>query len=340
MKLLLIVCVMVLLNGCGYVVEDFNVKSSEQPPVVSTNTLAPTSIPTLLPALTPTLVPTDTFIPSPTPTLVPTPTALPTPVFTSVENDLSPSFAQSISTEYMGVKFNLELITDSSLSPKITKIELEEGFEHTLAAIVAIDMFEMWWAKGPVPHNYDPNNFDLGELKDEFNSFMDLWARAEETGNPEDWEKIQISRILANDLNDGYGYQMNHYNFWMMYNGETPEGITGVRTFSIAFVSTTEVKNIQTSWHSSYSGEFVAGYGMNIDKDRLIIYLGHTAFRYAETFGGCGVSCLPAALVRRFTPMTIMSSVSVGYRDILSSEDIVNVMNLRDHLIVTPEVYP
>ena len=122
----------------------------------------------------------------------------------------------------MGVKFNLELITDSSLNPEITKIELEDGFEHTLAAVVAVDMFEIWWVKGPVPHKYDKNDFDLVELQDEFNSFMGLWAKAQETNNPEDWKRVQINRILANNLNDNNGYQMNYYNFWMMYGGDIP----------------------------------------------------------------------------------------------------------------------
>ncbi len=75
---------------------------------------------------------------------------------------------------------------------------------------------------------------------------------------------------------------MNPYNLWMMYEGETPEGITGIKTFSIAYVYTTEVNNIQPVWVSSYVGEFIKGYGMNIDKDKLIIYIGSTDFRYAN----------------------------------------------------------
>ena len=319
--------------GCGNVLVPV---ITNVPEFTSTFTQAPTETPEPRPTSTPTQAPTETPEPSPTPTLAPTPTAIPTPVFTSIENDLSPSFAQSISTEYMGVKFNLELITDSSLNPEITKIQLEDGFEHTLAAVVAVDMFEIWWVKGPVPHKYDKNDFDLVELQDEFNSFMGLWAKAQETNNPEDWEKVQINRILANNLNDNNGYQMNYYNFWMMYSGDTPAGITSVKTFSIAFVYTTEVENIQISWQSSYSGEFIKGYGLNLDKDRLLVYLGHTDFRYAEKPLGCGVSCVPAVSVRFFTPITVMSSISAGYKFYYSDFDITVSWNLRDHLIVSP----
>ncbi|HPD73790.1 MAG TPA: hypothetical protein PLX95_00640 [bacterium] len=340
-KLILLFMVFVLLlNGCGYVVGGSSVKSSKQPSVVSTNTLIPTFPPTFKPTSTPTLVPTSTPIPSPTPTLTPTPTAIPTPVFTSIENDLSPSFAQSISTEYMGVKFNLELITDSSLNPEITKIKLNEGFEDTLAAVVARVFFEIWWAKGPVQHNFDPHTFDLGEVDDEFNSFMSLWALAQETNNFEDWEKVQINRVYANNLNDGNGYQMNPHNFWIMYDGEPPEGITGVGTYSVAFVDTTEVDNLQISWVSSYSGEFLTGYGMNIDNDRLIVYLGFTDFRMGEVRNGCGLSCVPATFTLRFVPMTIMSSVNVGIKKFFSNTDMDLTYNLRDNLIVIPVTYP
>jgi hypothetical protein len=334
-RMLLSLVLVMLLNGCGYIVEGPNTQPSETPTTVFTNTAIPTSTHTLEPTSTPTQTPKDTPTPSPTPTLVPT------PAFTSVENDLSPSFAQSISIEYMGVKFNLELITDSSLAPAITKIRLEDGFEHTLAAVVAVDMFELWWAKGPVPHNFDPHTIDLSELREEFASFMSLWAKAQETNNPEDWGKVQIDRILANDLNDGNGYQMNYHNFWMMYDGETPAGITGVKTFSIAFVYTTGVNNIQVAWTSSYSGEFIKGYGMNLDNDKLIVYLGDTDFRLAgDVPWGCGVSCIPAQLVLNFIPMALKSSVTTGYKRFPNDEDRLFVFDLRDHLFVTPKEYP
>ncbi len=90
----------------------------------------------------------------------------------------------------------------------------------------------------------------------------------------------------------------------------------------------------------SYSGEFIVGYGLNLDKDRLLVYLGHTTFRRAEKPLGCGVSCIPAWSVRFFTPITIMSSISAGYKRYPSDVDITVSWNLRDHLIVAPEVYP
>jgi len=339
-KLILLFIVFILLfNGCTYVIADPVAPTVEKkPPVVPTQTAEPTPTFTQLPTLTPTNTPEPTD--TPTPTLVPTPTEIPTPVFASVENDLNPAYIQTISTDYMGVKFNLELITDSSLGPEITKIRLEGGFEHVLAAVIAKDIFEIWWAKGPVPHSFDPHNFNLSEVRADFESFMSLWSRAQETNDPEDWEKVQINKIFANDLNDDRGYQMNPYNFWVMFDGETPDGITSVKTFSVAFVDTLEVKNIQISWVSSFPGEFTAGYGMNIDKDRLIVYLGDTDFRYAEISGGCGVSCVPASYVLRFVPMTITSSVSVGYQKFVSSDDAVLIYDLRDYLIVSPKSYP
>ena len=335
--ILLFVVILVLLNGCGCVVTETDV-----PGIVYTDTLVSSSTSTPLPTSTYTPSPTNTPVPTatdtPTPTITHTPTNTPTPIPTEppAEWDLNPSYVQTIVTEYMGVKLNLELITDSSLSPDITKIRLEDGFDHVLAAVIARDIFWLWWAKGPEPHNFDPHTFDVSALDVEFVSFMGLWEKAQETNDPEDWEKVQINRIRANDLNDGYGYQMNPYNLWMMYDGDTPEGITGIKSFSIAYVYTTEVINIQPVWASSYVGEFIRGYGMNIDKDKLIVYLGDTDFRYAEQPGGCGVSCVPAYSILDFVPMSAMSSVEVGYKRFAGTGDKVYVRELINHLIVEP----
>jgi len=327
-----------LFNGCTYVIADPVVTTAEKKPsVVPTLTVEPTLTFTPLPTLTS----TNTPEPTNTPTPIPTPTNIPTPTFISVENDLNPSFAQAILVEYMGVKFNLELITDSSLNPEITKIKLVEGFEYTLAAVVAKVFFEIWWAKGPVQHNFDPHTFDLSEVEDEFNYFMSLWALAQETNNFEDWEKVQINSVYANNLNDGNGYQMNPYNFWIMYDGEPPEGIIGVKTYSIVFVDPTEAKNLQISWVSSYPGDFLAGYGMNIDNNRLIVYLGNTYFRMADDVPwGCGLSCVPASDTLLFVPMAIMSSVNVGFKRFANDSDRILTFNLRDNLIVVPTTYP
>jgi hypothetical protein len=331
------VVILVLLNGCGCVATKTDV-----PGVVYTNTSVPTSTSTPLPTSTYTPSPTNTPVPTatdtPTPTITHTPTNTPTPIPTEppVEWDLDPSYVQTIVTEYMGVKLNLELITDSSLSSDITKIRLEDGFEHFLARAIAGDIFWLWWAKGPEPHSFDPHTFDITEFDDEFVSFMSLWEKAQETNDPEDWEKVQINRIRANDLNDGNGYQMNPYNLWMMYEGETPEGITGIKTFSIAYVYTTEVNNIQPVWVSSYVGEFIKGYGMNIDKDKLIIYIGSTDFRYANKPGSCGDSCFAADSIFSFGSMTITSSINTGYKKFATKEEWAYVDDLIGHLIVEP----
>ena len=267
-RLMFLFMVFVLLfNGCGYVVTP--VVPSEQPSVVPTDTPVPTLTP--LPTETSTPRPTDT--PLPTATNTPTPTLVPTPTLgIPVENDLNPSYVQTMSTEYMGVKLNLELITDSSMNPEITKVTVDE---EMFTYVMARNVFRVWWVKGSPGKNTD----DI-PTEDDFMSFMELWAKAQETNDPEDWKKVQIDNLYANDLNDGEGYVQRPYSVWFMYNGdeEPPDGVNPITLVSVALVKAGIPKNVSEAY--GFLGSDV--YGANLNDYNMVFYLGNEKYMINE----------------------------------------------------------
>ena len=263
--ILLFVVILMLLNGCGCVVTETNV-----PSVVYTNTSVPTSTPTPLPTYTNTPSPTET--PVPTATNTPTPTLVPTPTLgIPVENDLNPSHVQSMSTEYMGVKLNLELITDSSLSPEITKISVNE---EMFAQVMARNIFRIWWVKGSPGKSVD----DI-PTEDDFKSFMSLWAKAQETNDPEDWQKVQIDNLYANDLNDGEGYVQRPYSAWFMYNGDSVSDVLAVNIVSVVLAENSKINNAKNT--SGFTNTYLS-YGLNINNYQMLFYLGDKPYVWKE----------------------------------------------------------
>lgn len=261
-RLMFLFMVFVLLfNGCGYVVTPG--VPSEQPSVVLTDTPVPTLTP--LPTETSTPRPTDT--PLPTATNTPTPTLVPTPTLgIPVENDLNPSYVQTIVTEYMGVKFNLELITDSSMNPEITKVTVDE---EMFTYVMAKNIFRIWWLKGSPGKSLE----DIAISDDDFKLFMRLWAKAQETNDPEDWQKVQIDNLYANDLNDGEGYVQRPYSVWFMYNGDEkpPDGVNPITLISVALVKTGVPKNVSEA-HGFLRNANV--YGANLNDYSIVFYIG------------------------------------------------------------------
>jgi len=254
--ILLFVVFLMLLNGCGYVVTPS--VQSEQPSVVPTDTPVPTSTPTPLP--TSTLTNTPTPVPTSTPTLIPTPT-----LSIPVENDLNPSHVQTMSTEYMDVKFNLELITDSSMNPEITKVTIDE---EMFTYVMAKNIFRIWWVKGSPGKSTD----DI-PTEDDFMSFMRLWAKAQETNGPEDWKKVQIDNLYANDLNDGEGYVQRPYSIWFMYIGDEtpPDDVVPITLMSVALVKTGVPKNVSEAYGFLRNANV---YGANLNDYSIVFYIG------------------------------------------------------------------
>jgi hypothetical protein len=176
------------------------------------------------------------------------------------EHDLEPAYVQEVSREFMGVHINAELITDKSLDPVIRKVTVGES---AYAEFIARTVFKVWWSKGEVKHSGTPTEKD-------FKDFMALWAKAQQSGLPEDWQKVQVNDIWANDLEDGNGYVQKPYKIWFMYDGQTPEGVRGISNLSIALVFSNRVDNITRFKNEEYR----QGLGTNINNNFLFVYVG------------------------------------------------------------------
>ena len=178
----------------------------------------------------------------------------------SLEYDLNPKYVHSISYEYMGVKINADLVTDSSILPSsINRVKISDA---VFAEYVARTLFHVWWRKGNERHLEIPTQND-------FEGFMGMWALAQETGLVEDWSKVQINDLWINDLSDGSGYIQDSYSVWMMYDGDAPAtGVIGINRFSVSLVCS-DRDGFITKLHY---GTWRAGYGLNLDKSNLSVY--------------------------------------------------------------------
>jgi len=283
MLLVLIMCFLVSISGCA-VSSALTTEKMESIGLVETKK----EMPTLIPSSTPTPSPTATVTHTPTNTPLPSPTPTPT-LERAVENDLNPSYIQTVYSEFMGVKFNLELISDSSLSPDITKITVSED---VFTELIARNIFRIWWDKGL--------DFHEGETtEDDFMSFMNLWSKAQETNEVSDWEKVQINEFLANDLNDGLGFVYKPYNMWFMYEGEPHEGITAIKIFSVAMVHTSEMVNMTNiKGLSKIEERFDIGFGSNLNGYKLLIYLGSNYYKMPCGSPDSAFYCTPLNVIR------------------------------------------
>jgi len=162
----------------------------------------------------------------------------------------------------MGVRINAELI--SSYEAALTEVYIPED---AYAEFIARTIFKVWWKKGDNPQNTISTETD-------FQNFMTLWAKAQETNNPEDWKKVEINEIWANDLKDGKGYVQKPYTIWPIFTGEAPEDVKGIEKISIAFVDTTKSKNISLATEITGSA-YGFGFGTNIEDSTLYVYAGN-----------------------------------------------------------------
>jgi hypothetical protein len=197
----------------------------------------------------------------------------PTPVPNDIEKDLNPSYIQKTDWEYMGVRIKAELITDSSLKSRFTAVMVPNS---TYAEFIARVVFKAWWEKGPEKHS---NLY----TEDDFQNFMVLWSTAQKSGKVEDWEKVQLNNIYANDLNDGKGYIPKPYNIWPMYEGEKPLRAIGVSVISFAVVDTSSMSNIDRQ--SDINGiSYDIGWGTNLDGGTLLVYSGTDTYFTAHSY--------------------------------------------------------
>jgi len=225
---------------------------------------------------TETAIPTITETPSLTKTPTSTETATPTEIPVS-EMDLEPAYTEKVSQEFMGVKINAELITDKSLDPEIKKVTVPET---TYAEFIARTIFKVWRKKGATPQTGTATETD-------FKNFMALWAKAQASGDPTDWAKVQINDIWANDLNDGIPYATGQkpYSIWPEFSGTAPEGIRGIDKTVVVVAHATSLKNTTTSPDE-------VGFGTNFDDKKLYLYSGP----FLEHWNKSGVASVVASI--------------------------------------------
>lgn len=239
--LLLAVILMMIMSSCAAPVEV--IIPTKDVTQIPTDTPLPTTTPTLEPTSTPTVTPT----PYPTPTLMPTPTP--------VEWELVPYFEKVIEYEWKGVLIKARLIIDESTSSKIESIEISD---EILAEVVARWMYLVWRHRNGYESWNDDSYFDIDD-------YMEMWAKAQDSGLESDWRKVQINDIWANDLTDGDGYVQAPYNVWPMYYGDdAPDGVTPLNLVTLAFVAHDTFDNITNIVY--------VGMGTNLSVEDLLVY--------------------------------------------------------------------
>ena len=180
------------------------------------------------PTIKQTAIPTMTE--NPVPTVTSTEAATATAAATHIdEKDLHPAYTEKVYQKYLGVQIDAELTTDESLSSNIKKVTVPE---NVYAEFIARALFKVWWNKGTEA----PSKMIASE--DDFRAFMADWAKAQETNDPNDWKKVQIDNIWANDLDDGNGYIQKPYSIWPMYRGGAVDKILAIKDVNIILGST------------------------------------------------------------------------------------------------------
>jgi hypothetical protein len=169
------------------------------------------------------------------------------------EHELQPAYTETVDQEFMGVHIHAELVTDQSLAPTIKEVKMGEA---AYTEFIARTIYKAWQAKRPGP-----------ETEEGFKSYIALWAKAQASGLQADWDQVALT-IFANDLNDGNGYKVKQEKIWPMYSGQTPDGVRGIDSITIALVNGTKVKN------NTVVSESELSYGTNLDNNMLLIYYG------------------------------------------------------------------
>lgn len=309
--------------------------SISQLPHNSTSTLVlPTTHNSPTPEVSP-MIPTETITPLPTIDKHP-PTAV---VERPVEWDLDPYIIRNIDTEWQGVRIKASVIIDSSLEDMVEDLRL---IDSTLAEIVARTIFLVWYTRlHPYvywnQYSYDENIYPPWDFHDHvypcpkdqlqacthkyveenirpepIEPFMELWAKAQQSGNSSDWSRVQLNYIWANDMNEGNGYVQKPYNFWPMYEGETSYGVKALSELTIVLTDRDSATNLQTDQRYSNG----SGLGTNLDGSQLLIYKGvgeYTSCSSQSNFEKCVGSGLRGELVRLGTWLILNDGRTLNY---------------------------
>lgn len=185
------------------------------------------------------------------------------------ELDINPVHTETAQGEFMGVDMKVNLITDKSLDPSITKIEADptyvnqygEKFNDAMLHFTAMTFYKVWLEKGG-PNGTGP------ETEVSFDDYMTMWAEAQNGQRP--WSDMQIT-ILANEIATE-GYDAKPTVIYPFYDGDNTTQISPtVRTidnFNLAFINGGKVNNIILR-----NLEQKIGYGINTYDNNLYFYL-------------------------------------------------------------------
>lgn len=261
--ILLFTSLSLMLNGCIVVTtapvptiteqieltETEIVPGNPDTPTIPIETVTPTEE-SIVDTSTSTIVPTETLVPTPTEIL-------------PVEWDIDPYIIKEIEGVYRGVTIKGRFIVDRSLEDTVESIEINDDvFAEMIAKSLALVWIERqkaepWELAKPI----------------ELNKWIDLWAKAQETGSEYYWRQVQLNTIWANDLNDGNGYVEKPYIFWPMYEGVSPYEVTALHKISIVFFDPTK-KGI-TNTEYMLNAVMMTAFGSSLNNQDLILYLGH-----------------------------------------------------------------
>jgi hypothetical protein len=187
------------------------------------------------------------------------------------ELDINPVHTETAQGEFMGVNMKVNLITDKSLDPSITKIEADptyvnqygEGFNDAMLHFTAMTFYKVWLEKGG-PNAEGP------ETEVSFDEYMTMWAEAQNGQRP--WSDMQIT-ILANEIaTEGYDAKPTViYPFYVESKNveKPPQGVRVIDEFSMAVVTSKKVENITT-----LRDDTGLGLGTNIHNHSLYCYNG------------------------------------------------------------------
>lgn len=279
---LLFTAICLLFNGCVSIVEPIVPTDTEQVEIATTeiaqaitNTpeiLAETSTPTIEPTITKTPLPTiDKHPPTPT-------------VERPVEWDINPFYEKKIDTEWKGVRIKASILIDESLKDRVESINMMDSL---LAEIVARTIHYVWYSRNNpgVPWaSYEQilkGRVGYAECtlsEESIYPYMELWSKAQETGDYSDWGKVQIRNVWINDLSDGNGYIQKPYTIWPMFEGDTPDGVLAIKHITFVFVDTDMVKNVikKETLDDPYNIMENHSWGTNFDNGNLLIYIGYS----------------------------------------------------------------
>lgn len=246
---------------------------SDTPPPSPTFTIAPTS--TTAPKSTPTLPLPETIKNIPTSTLA-----------RSAEWDIDPFFEKRIDLEWNDVHIKASFFVDKSFEKIIKSVSLPD---HFLADFIQRSLFIVWYSRlhqlslrtQQSIEDYNAELTDFGLREKEFATFLELWSKAQQSGEESDWRRVELRNVKANDLADGEDYAQKNYTFWPMYEGPTPEGVTAMNRFSIVITEPSATTNIaRVSSYNKRIAKYLEvrgeSYGFNFDNGDMMYYFAHT----------------------------------------------------------------